>query len=383
MHYDKQMLADLNRALVLELITKKGPINRAEIARQLELSIPTIMKIVESFEKAGIISVVGKGESTGGKRPELYEIIKEAYYGIGVDIGRSKINIVLINLKGEVEKKQMIPARKLQTAEEFISKIIEGIELLLVQFDLPREKLMGIGMGIPGILNPEKGIIEYSPDFGWENVDIVKPIREKFQTWVVIENSNRTMALAEKWIGIGQSASLIFCVNVGHGIGAAILHHDDIYIGSSGTSGEFGHVVLQKDGPICDCGNRGCLESLAAGNAIAKKMGMEEAKDVFELMRQGDAKATQVIREAIEYLGIGIAGAINLLDPELVILAGRIMNSKDLYWEYLLQVIKEHQMSHAGTRVKIKPGILGEDGTAIGAAVLLIRNFKNNGGQVE
>lgn len=382
MHFDKQILADYNKGCVIELITKKGPINRAEIARQLGLSIPTIMKITDSFMENGIIRITGKGESTGGKRPELYEIMKEAYYFVGVDIGRSKIHIIIINLIGEIVEKMSIVVKHLNAPSEFIKEVMKGIEEVLESSNIPRKKILGIGIGTPGILETEKGIILYSPDFGWENVDVVTPIRERFDVSVIVENSNRTMALGEQWIGGGQNASNIFCVNVGHGIGAAILKDDEVYKGSSGTSGEFGHMVLKKDGPLCECGNVGCLESLSSGNAIAKRMGMSEAKEVFDLMREGNQEATEIINEAIEYLGIGIANAINILDPDMVILEGGIMKSYELFWEFLLQVIKEHQMKFAGRKVKIRKGMLGTDATAVGAASLLIRKFKKNGGKI-
>lgn len=367
----------------MELFFKNGAINRAEIARQLNLSIPTIMKIVDGFVGDGLVRVVGKAESTGGKRPDLYEIIKDAYYCLGVDIGRSKVNIVLVNLTGEIVKKDITSIQALHNPDEVIQKVIQGIEKVLEDSHITIEKIMGIGIGVPGILDTPKGMVLYSPDFGWENVNIARPIKDRFDTWVTIENSNRTAALGEKWLGAGKAAKNLFCINVGHGIGSAILMEDEIYTGSSGTSGEFGHMVLEKDGPRCDCGNRGCLESLASGNAIAKARGVAEAKIVFDGMRTGDQESKEVIGKAIEYLGIGIASAINVLDPDMVILTGGVTKSQDLFWDDLLQTIKKHQMKYAGRNVKIKIGRLGEDSSAVGSAVLILKQFRNRGCQID
>ena len=382
MHYDKQMLADYNKGRVLGEILKRGPINRAEIAKQLSLSIPTIMKIVDEFQRDGIIRVVGKAESTGGKRPELYEIIRDAYYCIGVDLGRFKLKIVLTNLMGEILIKKYEDISRINEPDKIISIIEKHIENLIESREIPDDKIMGIGLGVPGIIDKESGMILYSPDFGWEKVDLVTHLKKKFGFWVEIENSNRTGALAEKWLGVAQSADNLFGINIGHGIGAAILKEEDIYQGSSGASGEFGHLILKKDGPLCDCGNRGCLEALSSGNAIAKKMGMKEAKEVFDLARKGNAQAIQVIDEAVEYLGIGIASVINILDPDMVVLSGGVMQSSDLFWDKLCEVVKARQMKYGGRKAKLKMGILGEDATAIGATVLLIKNFKNHGGQI-
>lgn len=259
--------------------------------------------------------------------------------------------------------------------EENINEIIEN-----PRFE--KEKIMGIGIGVPGLVEPQTGKILYSPDFGWRNIDFVTPLKEKFEIWIAIDNSNRAEALGEKWLGVGRNANNIFCVNIGHGIGAAILKGDEIYRGSNGAGGEFGHIILEKDGPLCDCGNRGCLEALSSGNAIAKKMKKKEAKEVFDLARTGNAEAKAVIDNAAEYLGIGIASAINLLDPDMVILSGGVVQSYDLLEEKIQQTVKERVMKYKGREIKIRAGILGEDATAIGATVLLIKNFKNHGGQI-
>lgn len=199
MKLDKQKLADYNRGSVIELISKNGPINRSEIAKQLGLSIPTIMKIADDFIDEGIIRITGKAESTGGKRPLLYEIIEDAYYCIGLDIGRSKINTILTNLHGRIVNKTLINVKNLNTPEEFLKVIINQIDLILLESKIINEKIMGIGVGVPGIIDRKSGIILYSPNFHWENIDLVSPLKEKFGFKVLIENSNRTMALGEKW----------------------------------------------------------------------------------------------------------------------------------------------------------------------------------------
>ncbi len=382
MHLDKQILADYNKGRVIEIISKEGPINRAKIAKELELSIPTIMKIAEEFINEGIVRVVGKAESTGGKRPDLYEIVKDAYYCIGVDLGRFRLKIIISNLKGEIILRKVEDISHICAFEVILKLLEQKIEELLEEKEISSEKIMGIGLAVPGIIERNTGKILYSPDYGWENVDFATPLREKFGLWIAVENSNRAEALGEKWIGVAQNAHDIFSVNIGHGIGAAILKGDEVYRGSSGAGGEFGHVILKKDGPLCDCGNYGCLEALASGNAIAKKMKKKEAKEVFDLAREGNLQAKEVIDEAIEYLGIGIAGVINLLDPDMVVLSGGVVQSYDMFGDKLQKIIKERQIKYGGRNVKIKVGILGEDATAIGATVLLIKNFKNHGGQI-
>ena len=382
MHLDKQRLADYNKGRVLEIIAKEGPINRAKIAKKLDLSIPTIMKIAEEFINEGIIKVVGKAESTGGKRPDLYEIVKDAYYCIGVDLGRFRLKIIVYNLKGEIVLRKVEEISHISEVSVVLNILEQKIDEIIKEAQISNEKIMGIGLAVPGIIESKTGKVLYSPDFGWEAVDLVSPLREKFGLWIAIENSNRAEALGEKWIGVAQNAHNIFSVNIGHGIGATILKGDEVYRGSSGAAGEFGHIILKKDGPLCDCGNYGCLEALSSGNAIAKRMNKKEAKEVFDLAKAGNLQAKEIIDEAIEYLGIGIAGVINLFDPDMVVLSGGVVQSYDMFGERLRKTIKERQIKYGGRNVKINVGMLGEDATAIGATVLLIKNFKNNGGQI-
>lgn len=383
MRIDKQTQADYNRARVFHLISKEAPINRSEIAKQLGLSIPTIMKIVDDFMNEGIINENGKGESTGGTRPILYEITKDAYYCIGLDIGRSKINIILTNLKGEIIYNKVKAVNDFSEPDEIIELMIAGIEQALYKTHIPLNNIMGIGIGMPGIIHSASGIIVYSPNFNWKNIDLITPLQEKYGLPVMIENSNRTMALGEQWFGIGKNSDIILCINLGQGIGAAILNRDVIYYGGSGTSGELGHMILEKEGPLCECGNFGCLQALASGNAIAKKLNKKEAKEVFDLAKEGDLQAGKVISEAVEYIGMGIANAINILDPELVILSGGIMKSSDYFWEDLLSNIYNHRMKYTGRNVKIKSSSLGENATALGAVVLLLKQFRNNGAHIK
>lgn len=379
MYVSRKELADHNRSRVFNVIHRKGPINRSEIAKRLGLSIPTIMKIVADFMDEGVVHEEGKGGSTGGTRPVLYNITKDAYYCIGLDIGRSNMNTVITNLKGEIVSNRLISVRDIKEPEDFVNSMIEEIEVIIKNSNIPSDKILGIGIGVPGIIDIEEGIIIYSPNFNWKNVDIITPIGERFDCQIIIENSNRTMALGEQWFGIGKNAEIILCVNIGQGIGGAILTGDEIYYGDRGASGEIGHMVLEKNGPICECGNYGCLQALSSGDAIAKKMNKKEAKEVFELAKEGDPQANKTIDDAIEYLGIGIASSINILDPELVILSGGIMRSSEFFKNKLLKSIDRHRMKYSGRNVKITKSSLEDNASALGAVVLLLKQFRTNG----
>ena len=395
MKYDKFALAQMNRSMVFDLIRRKGPISRAEIARTIGLSIPTVMKITEEFSHKQFVQDVGKGESSGGKRPELLELVPDSKYIIGVGVGRSKTNVLMMNLAGEVFIREIMETGGTAVPEVWISRLIQVIENVIRESGLSRKQILGMGIGMPGILDEKSGKVLFSPDFKWENVDMLTPIRERFKMDITIENANRALAMGEYYFGAGVDSRNFLVVNLGHGIGSAIMREGEFYRGSSGSSGEIGHIILEKNGPKCNCGNLGCLEAIASGNAIARDAKIAvlegnatkimelvnedinriEAKTVFEAARLGDRLAIQITERAMQYIGIGLANYINLLDPDLIILFGGLTNAGDIFLKKVKEVLRERQMKFAGRQVKLVISQMGENGTAVGSASLVLKKF--------
>lgn len=401
--FDKYTMAQLNRKSVIDIIRTQSPINKAQIARQTGLSIPTVMKITDEFERSHLIRVNGKGESNGGKRPELLEIIPDAYYIIGVDVGRSRMKAIIMDLSGKLVVKKSVKTGKTVPPPQLIERLVCLIRQVIDKSQIPIEQFMGLGIGMPGLLDTENGVVLFSPDFHWEHVELVKPIEEYFPIYTILENSNRAMAMGEHWFGAGIDSSYFICLNLGHGIGSAIVQNGDFYRGSCGSSGEIGHITLEKNGPLCSCGNRGCLEALASANAMAGQarelvrqgkgsrmlelaQGDEDsidAKEIFDAAREGDEEAAFIADKAIEYIGIGLANYINLLDPDLLILAGGVTGAGEYLADRLKRVIKARQMKFAGRKVKIRISKLGDDAAAIGAASIILKEFIENGAVIK
>lgn len=395
MKYDKFAMAQMNRSMVFDLIRRKGPISRAEIARTIGLSIPTVMKITEEFSHKQFVQDVGKGESSGGKRPELLELIPDSKYIIGVGVGRSKTNVLMMNLAGDVFIREIMETGGTVVPEVWISRLIRVIENVIRESGLPEKRILGMGIGMPGILDEDSGKVLFSPDFKWENVDMLTPIRERFKMDITIENANRALAMGEYYFGAGVDSRNFLVVNLGHGIGSAIMREGEFYRGSSGSSGEIGHIILEKNGPKCNCGNKGCLEAIASGNAIARDAKIAvlegnaskimelvngdinriEAKTVFEAAHLGDQMAIQITERAMQYIGIGLANYINLLDPDLIILFGGLTNAGDIFLKKIKEVLRERQMKFAGRQVKLVISQMGENGTAVGSASLVLKKF--------
>lgn len=405
MKYEKKTIAQLNKKNVLEVVRNRGPINKSRIAQITELSIPTVMKITDEFIHNGLIQNVGKGKSCGGKPPEMLELIPNAYYMAGVDIGRSKTISIIMNLEGEILNRKSMKTGATNPEDQLIDRVVDLIFKTISEIEIPFEKMLGIGIVTPGLISKESGEIIFSPDFHWVNVDLKRRIERRLQMPVQIESSNRALAIGEGWFGAAKQISNYICFNLGHGIGSAIVEDGKPYCGNSGSSGEIGHMTLERDGPLCDCGNRGCLEALASGNAIAEKAKAEvkkgrlllllekeningdiekiEAKDVFDAAKAGDETAEKIIDRAAEYIGIGVANYINLLDPEMIVFAGGMINAGKFFQDKLEDSIRKRRMKFAGRKVKFEVSRLGVDAAAIGACTLILSDFIEQGGRKE
>lgn len=403
MAYDRQLLALKNRRNVIDIIRERSPINKAEIAKLTGLSIPTVMKITDSLERQRLICSIGRGESTGGKPPEMLEFIADALYIIGVDIGRCSVKVIIMDMGAQIYHRKEMSTEGTEDVNGFLLQIVELVNALIAETKIDTRKILGIGVGMPGILKTQEGKVIFSPNFMWQNVELLRIFKERFSCPILMENSNRTMAIGEHWYGASHGMDQVLNVNLGYGIGAAMLEGRHVKRGNSESSGELGHMILKKDGDICSCGHRGCLESISSGYAIARRARQEivagrgqkileeasgqlekvEAKHVFLAAQVGDLIAQEIIKEAVEYLGIGIANCINLIDPQMVVITGGIMKSSDYFFEDLKREIRKNQMRYCAVDVDIRKGKLGEDATAIGAAVLPLRRFINRGASVQ
>ena len=394
-----------NKWRVLNLIRTKGPIFKAELSRMTGLSIPTIMKISGEFIDRGYVVVVGKGESSGGKPPELLEILPEACNFIGIDISGDRCSCIIMDLAGKIHffnsQPQKWDART--PFAEIRDFIFSAIEKAMDQPDIDPESLIGIGLSIPGIIDTEQHFVKLSVNLGWEETDIVTPVYQRFGLPTFLGNSARVSVLGERWFGLGKSYDNFICVSLGRGIGSAICINGEVYDGSNGGSGELGHIIVEPNGPLCACGNRGCLETLASGAAIRKQamLMVKRAKEstlilkiaggdlqnitaqtAFAAAKRGDPMAVSLTEKAMRYLGIGIANSINLLDPSLVILSGSMVQDPDYPVELLKRQVKDHVLKkNCITQIMISE--LGERASIIGAATLPLQYFMYNGGNME
>jgi len=390
----------INTKNILEIIRKKGPISRIEIAELTGLTPATISNITSELIDKKIIMEAEAGDSSGGRKPIMLRIRCDYYRVIGVYLGSRKIKIITSDLMANIKYKKEIRYEKEPVTVEYVTEVLEKeLSPLIKKYEIKGKKVVGIGIGIHGLVDSNKGVSLVAPNLGWRNVNIADIIYEKYQIPVFVDNNTRTMALGEKWFGSGKNVSSFFCLNIEYGVGGSFFADGKPMAGSSFGAGEIGHTTVDINGEVCSCGNRGCLETVASVKALLKQaynhyetnkdskvFGGKEIKtvndispdDVFEAAKEGDAFAISLIRKMGENIGIGIANVINMLNPELIIINGGIISTGEMLLTPIIESVRNHSFSSSVNSTGIVLSKLGNVAYLKGAVVLATQHIFDN-----
>ncbi|MFC4766183.1 ROK family transcriptional regulator [Effusibacillus consociatus] len=390
-----QWMKSLNKSTILNVIRLHGPISRAEIAKLTKLTPPTVTNIVGELLESKLVVESDLGESTGGRKPIMLRINSSAFYVVGVYAGAKKVRAVTATLEGKIIRQAEAKVPFSPTVEEFLQILKENVHTVIKETGTYKGCFLGIGIGMHGLVDPEKGVSIYAPNLYLRNIPVKDALEKEFNLPVEIENDVRALALAESWFGQGQGIGNFISVNIGTGIGAGIIMDHQLYHGTSFTAGEIGHTTIDVNGPKCSCGNFGCLEALAAGPAIARRAqqairlgkrsileqevngNIEEitSEMIYLAAERGDPLAIEVLAETGRYLGIGIANLINTLNPSLIILSGGVSRAEKFVLESLKQTVEARALTTPAKAVSIVISQLGPNAIAIGGFTLLLHKL--------
>jgi len=388
----------INTVKVLNVIRNCNRISRADVARTTGLSAPTVSRIVEDLIDADLVQETGEGDSQGGRRPTLLQFAGALNRIIGIDLGTTNIYGVLCDLNAKILVEKSRPTCVAKGFRSIIRRTSELIEELEASSGPRSRPVLGVGLAVAGLIDRERNVVEFSPDFHWENVDVQRELARRHSIPIVFDNVTRVMALGEICFGVGKRFRNFVCVNVGYGIGGGIVIDGEPVFGPRGIAGEIGHMTLDRNsGRLCDCGNFGCLEALASGNAIAKeaRARLQAGEDsvlrtmcgdaidgvtaemVANAAKKGDPMALDIFHRAAEYLGIGIAALINLLDPEAVVIGGGVAQAGDLLFDIVRKTVSLRALSKIADDAAILPASFGMKAAAMGAVALVLNKVIN------
>ncbi len=288
---------------------------------------------------------------------------------IGIDLGGTKIAGVLCTPSGKVLMDVHVPTEAKKGKKQVIENIKKAIRMLIRSHNV---KINAIGIGAPGPILYEKGIVIEAPNLpGWKRVHLKEILKKEFKVPVFVDNDANCAALAESWFGAGKFVKHFIYMTISTGIGGGIIIDKKLYRGAIGSAGEVGHMTIETKGPKCGCGNYGCLEALASGSALKRKTGLD-AISVELAARQGDKKAKKAIAEIAHYLAIGIADLVNVFNPEMIIIGGGLSNMKELLFTPVKNDFKKYALTLPAKSVRIVRAKLGTKAGMLGAAALCL-----------
>jgi glucokinase-like ROK family protein len=372
---------------ILKYYINNGDNTLSELGKEMDLSVPTVTKLVGELIDEGYVIDFGKVETNGGRRPNIYGLNPDSGCFLGVDIKRFRINLALINFKGELIDCQLsVPFNYENTAESFDS-LCKIINEYVAKLNIHKSKILSAGINISGRINTETGH-SYSMYY-FNEQPLTEILQERIGIHVTIDNDSRAMAYGEFMNGVVGDEKNVLFVNCSWGLGLGIITNGHLYYGKSGFSGEFGHLSVFDNDIICHCGKKGCLETQASGSYIHRRFleKMEEGysssldkkkkkgepitqEDILDAAMQEDMLAIELIEEVGITLGKQIAGLINLFNPELVIIGGVVALTGDYLLLPIRSTVKKYSLNLVSKDTTIKLSKLGDKAGVIGACLL-------------
>lgn len=387
---NSKFLKAYNQAGILELIRTGKALTRADLSKATGLSPTATGVIVSALIEKGYVHEIGSGESKGGRKPVLLELKPDSYYSIGFDIDVDSIYYIMMDITGRViyENSRVL---KLPAPEAAASAVLSGVSDITEKFSIKMDRLLGIGISVPGMVDAATQKIVLAPNLGWENVDIRAMLKARLDLPVYIENEAMSSAICENWIGACQETSDFVCINIRSGIGAGIFTGGRPYKGAGGSAGEVGHIVVEENGIKCGCGNFGCLETIASTGRIVEKARIiarhntvsgngaiydEERINltgIVEAARNGNAEMLGLLTEAAKYIGAALSGIVNTLNPSRIVLGKDFTKYGDLVMDLIRIVVDEKALRRPAANVKLIVSEIGERSSMLGASIVPLK----------
>lgn len=383
------LVKQLNSAAVYRLIDQHGPISRIQIAEQSQLAPASVTKITRQLIERGLIKEVDQQASTGGRRAISIVTETRQFQAIGVRLGRHDATLTLYDLSSKVLAEEHFPLPQ-RTQETLEHELLNTIATFLTTWQRKIRELIAISVILPGLVDPESGVVRYMPHIAIENWPLVEALENRFGLTCFVGHDIRSLALAEHYFGATRDCEDSILVRVHRGTGAGIISSGRIFIGRNGNVGEIGHIQVDPLGERCHCGNFGCLETIAANAAIEQRVRhlLEQGypsrltpdecsiKAICKAANKGDPLATEVIEHAGRHLGKAISIAINLFNPQKVIIAGEIVEAGKVLLPAIESCINAQVLKAFRKNLPVVPSAL-DHRSAIGAFALVKRAMLN------
>ena len=375
---------------IISYIMSNDNVTNTELAKVLNLSVPTVSKFIEELSAAGIVRERGKLATNGGRHPLLYGLNPESCYFAGVDMKNGAVSVGLIDFCGDMVGKQTDIPYDCKDTPEGLDRLCDIVKSFIASSGVNKDLIINLNLNISGRVNPQSGYSYSRFNFGERPLSDV--LTEKTGVHCCIENDTRAMALGEYMCGNCRGERNVIFVNVGWGLGIGLIIDRKIYTGKSGFAGEFGHMVACDNEVMCHCGKKGCLETEASGSALHRKLiarleagensvlaerfkevGDVSLSEIMDAVAREDLLCIELVEEGGQTLGRWLAGLINIFNPEKVVIGGALSSTGDYMLQPIRSWVKRYSLNLVNEDTKIVLSKLGDQAGLIGAC-LIARN---------
>ncbi|WP_122626433.1 ROK family transcriptional regulator [Lucifera butyrica] len=386
----------LNRMTVLNIIKQHEPVSRNQLAALTGLTPPAITGIIRELLDLGFVEETGLGNSRGGRRPMKLRLNGKAGYVIGLEVTHFETVIACADLKNEPTD---ISAYSIDMTEPEtgLPQLVQLVNEMMNSAPYKDKKFLGVGVAFPGLLKGSKDLVERSINLGvkWNGFPVKKYLEDQLGLPVFLESNAKAAALAERWYGGGTNCKDLVYVNLGEGISAGVIMDDQIMQGNHGYAGQIGHIVVIEEGPLCNCGNRGCIEAVCGVPALLRKavaelplvderdplrqiwqtLGRITIHDLVRCAHSEGSYAWTLFQQVGRYVGVAVANLINMYNPEVLFLGGKLSKAADVFLAVLRDTVNSHAFPQIAGTTEIKVSPLGGNQGVIGSCALVLRTL--------
>ncbi len=384
---DQSLVREINLSIVFNQLWTHASLSRAQLASLTGLNKTTISSLVHELLTQGFVREAGLRSSRGGRPAVLVELNPQAGCMIGVEIGVDFIAAILTDFRAEIKWRYYESPETYQSEETIIHRAQEIIYEATHVADRLSLPLLGVGVGIPGLVDIDSGMVLFAPNLRWQDIPLRELLAQSLSVPILVDNDANLSALGEYYFGTAQEVETFIYLAIGIGLGGGIFVEGKPYRGLGGYAGEFGHMALQSNGLACRCGSHGCWETVVSNRAvIVRAQAAAEARPHSRLMalaqgrsdsitlplvvkaaEEGDETALEVLRETGHYLGIGLANLVNAFNPELIVLGGAMSQAYPILLPIAEQVITERAIARPAKSTRVVISAHGQDACALGA----------------
>lgn len=362
---------------ILNQIWKLQNVSRVELVEHTGLTSGTITNLTHELIELKVIREYESVSGNVGRRRVMLGFDNRSYRIIGLYIGRSTIELVLMNLNGEVIQSIERDVTQLKGPEQYMTMILPLLTHMKKRTEDAGYKILGLGIAVPGPMDIEKGKLRTPPNFpGWSDFPIIETFVNEFGLPTLMDDDARTAALAERWYGLGRSVFDLVFITMGVGIGGGVISKGEIVRGTNGLCGQIGHMTMVMDGQLCDCGNRGCWETVGAIPGILSRWrGGDTMGELILAFHRGEPEAIKCIDDTLSYLETALINIYNMYDPEVIVLGGSLYPFLEDQLDRVRARLKSRSYAFARESLRVEQSKFGTSQSTVGAAAMLFREL--------